>query len=159
MARWTGTWMSGPSAAGVELRAEGDYRGRQLGLPAEGPGSAAAFSTRLVAFAVDALGAGLVARLIDPIDDTGTVDGSAGLMPVVVLAVVTILGLLLVGQTPGMRLMRLRVMRLDSPDGPPGLVPAALRTALLVLLLPALIADRDGRGLHDKAAGTVVVRA
>lgn len=151
--------MSGPAAAGVELRAEGDHRGKRLGLPAAGPGSAAAFSTRLAAFAVDALGSGLVARLIDPIDDTGTVDGSAALVPVVVLAVVTILGLVLVGQTPGMRLLRLRVARLDAPDGPPGLVPAALRTALLVLLVPALVADRDGRGLHDKAAGTVVVRA
>jgi uncharacterized RDD family membrane protein YckC len=38
-------------------------------------------------------------------------------------------------------------------------VPAALRTALLMLLIPALISDRDGRGLHDRAAGTVVVRA
>ncbi|MCW2667054.1 MAG: hypothetical protein JWN57_2016 [Frankiales bacterium] len=151
--------MSGPSAAGVEMRAEGDYRGRRLGLPADGPGSAAAFSTRLAAFAIDAFGSGLVARLIDPIEDTGTVDGGAALMPVVVLAVVTILGLALVGQTPGMRLLRLRVMQLSSPGGPPGLVPSALRTALLVLLVPALVADRDGRGLHDKAAGTVVVRA
>jgi uncharacterized RDD family membrane protein YckC len=27
-----------------------------------------------------------------------------------------------------------------------------------MLLIPALISDRDRRGLHDKAAGTVVVR-
>jgi uncharacterized RDD family membrane protein YckC len=26
-------------------------------------------------------------------------------------------------------------------------------------VIPATIWDRDGRGLHDKAAGTVVVRA
>ena len=38
-------------------------------------------------------------------------------------------------------------------------MPVALRTALLLLLVPALITDRDGRGLHDRAAGTVVVRA
>jgi len=30
--------------------------------------------------------------------------------------------------------------------------------ALLVLLVPALVMDRDGRGLHDRAAGAVVVR-
>ena len=150
--------MSGPASAGVDLRAEGDYRGRRLGLPVDGPGSAAPFSTRLAAFAIDAFGSGLVARLIDPIGDTGTVDGSAALLPMVVLAVVTIAGVSLVGQSPGMRLLRLRVARVTAPDGPPGLVPAALRTALLVLLLPALLADRDGRGLHDKAAGTVVLR-
>ena len=45
-------------------------------------------------------------------------------------------------------------------DGAPiGLPRAALRTLLLCLLIPALIWDRAGRGLHDKAAGTVVVRA
>jgi uncharacterized RDD family membrane protein YckC len=33
-----------------------------------------------------------------------------------------------------------------------------VRTLLLALLVPALIADRDGRGLHDRLAGTVLVR-
>jgi uncharacterized RDD family membrane protein YckC len=28
---------------------------------------------------------------------------------------------------------------------------------LLLLFIPALIWDRDGRGLHDRAAGTVVL--
>jgi uncharacterized RDD family membrane protein YckC len=51
------------------------------------------------------------------------------------------------------------VVRLAAPDGPPGFLASALRTALLMLLVPAVIVDRDGRGLHDKAAGTVVVRA
>ena len=36
-------------------------------------------------------------------------------------------------------------------------IRAVLRTALLLLLIPALIWDRDGRGLHDRAAGTAVV--
>jgi hypothetical protein len=45
-------------------------------------------------------------------------------------------------------------------DGRPlGVVRAALRTVLLLLLVPALIWDRDGRGLHDKAADSVVVVA
>ena len=34
----------------------------------------------------------------------------------------------------------------------------ALRTLLLCLVVPAAIWDGDGRGLHDKAAGTAVVR-
>ena len=29
---------------------------------------------------------------------------------------------------------------------------------LLSIFLPAVVMDRDGRGLHDKAAGTVVLR-
>jgi len=35
---------------------------------------------------------------------------------------------------------------------------ALLRTVLLCLALPALIWDRDGRGLHDRLAKTVEVR-
>ena len=30
---------------------------------------------------------------------------------------------------------------------------------LLFLLVPAVIWDRDGRGLHDRARGTAVIRA
>jgi uncharacterized RDD family membrane protein YckC len=30
---------------------------------------------------------------------------------------------------------------------------------LILLVLPPLIVDRDGRGLHDRLAGTVLVRA
>ncbi len=112
----------------------------------------------MLAFAVDALGSGLIARLLDPIDTSGTVTIGDGVTPIAVLAVVTIAGLVLAGQTPGMRLLGLRVVRLDD-GGRPGLVPAALRTALLVLLVPAVITDGAGRGLHDRAAGTVVVRA
>jgi len=32
-----------------------------------------------------------------------------------------------------------------------------LRTVLLAALVPAVVWDRDRRGLHDRAAGTVVV--
>ena len=35
---------------------------------------------------------------------------------------------------------------------------AVLRTALIALVLPPLVRDADGRGLHDRAAATVVVR-
>jgi hypothetical protein len=37
-------------------------------------------------------------------------------------------------------------------------VAIALRTVLLLLVIPAVIWDRDGRGLHDKAVHAVQVR-
>ncbi len=40
-----------------------------------------------------------------------------------------------------------------------GLWRALVRTALIALVVPPLVFDRDGRGLHDMAAGTVVVHA
>jgi len=34
-----------------------------------------------------------------------------------------------------------------------------VRTVLLFLLVPAVVFDRDGRGLHDRLSDTAVVRA
>ena len=66
------------------------------------------------------------------------------------------------GTTIGHRLLGLQVVRLRDvrdPAGwrPPGLA-GLLRTVLLSLGIPAAIWDRDGRGMHDAAAGTVIVR-
>jgi len=60
------------------------------------------------------------------------------------------------GLTVGKRLLRIRAI---STDGrPPGFKWAALRTVLLLFVVPACITDRDLRGLHDRAANTIVVR-
>lgn len=155
MARWTGTWLSGLGAAGVSTEA-GLPPGARYGLPPAGPGSVAGFGVRSGAFAIDAVLSGLVARLFFPVRDLAEPQLSTTLAPLVVFALVYLVGLGLVGQTPGMRLLRLRVVMVSAL--PLGFVPVALRTALLMLLVPALVTDRDGRGLHDRAAGTVVVR-
>jgi len=55
-----------------------------------------------------------------------------------------------------MRLCGIAVMRLDG--GRVTLPAVVVRTFLLLLFVPAVIYDRDRRGLHDKAAGSVVVR-
>ena len=72
----------------------------------------------------------------------------------------------LLGHTLGHRLLGLRVVRLAPTgdgarrplDGPPGLIAGLVRTALLCLVVPAVVWDRDGRGLHDVAASTSIVR-
>jgi uncharacterized RDD family membrane protein YckC len=77
--------------------------------------------------------------------------------PVLLLVVVNTFFLGLFGQTPGMFLARLRcVSVLDG--GAIGLARALLRAVLLALFIPAVIMDGDGRGLHDRAAGSIVVR-
>jgi uncharacterized RDD family membrane protein YckC len=61
-------------------------------------------------------------------------------------------------ETPGMRLLGLRCVSL--PDGGPLGVPRALlRAVLLSLVLPAVVTDARGRGYHDRAARSMVVRA
>jgi len=34
-----------------------------------------------------------------------------------------------------------------------------MRTLLLAIVIPAVVTDRDGRGLHDRAVNTVLIRA
>ncbi len=123
----------------------------RLGLPADGPGSVATLIRRAGAFAVDAVGSALVAGAF-------TAPRPPGNWSLLVFVVEYVFFTALFGQTPGMRLLRIRVLQLRT-GGPLGLVPAVIRTTLLVLLVPALITDADARGLHDKAAGAVVVNA
>jgi uncharacterized RDD family membrane protein YckC len=61
----------------------------------------------------------------------------------------------LFGQTPGMWLTRIKCVSVR--DGRPvGPLRGLVRGVLLALVVPALIMDKDRRGLHDRAAGTVV---
>lgn len=81
--------------------------------------------------------------------------------PFATLAVWAAQHLLLVatlGTTIGHRLLGLRVVR---EDGAPAVGPlkALIRTALLALVIPAVVWGPDGRGLHDRLAGTRIVRA
>lgn len=157
MGRWTGSWLSGPGAAEVGKRPpSGGHRGERLGLPAAGSGSVAGFGPRLAAFVVDTVIANLMVGLIYFVG----VHPGPGPRGQLVLAGFLLQELVLVaavGSTIGMRMLGARVVRVDG--GRPTLLAAVLRTALLSLLIPALIWDADGRGMHDRASGTVVVRA
>jgi len=60
------------------------------------------------------------------------------------------------GLTVGKRLLRIRAISTDGRA--PGFKWAAVRTLLLLFVIPACLTDRDTRGLHDRAANTIVVR-
>jgi uncharacterized RDD family membrane protein YckC len=60
------------------------------------------------------------------------------------------------GLTVGKRLLGIKTVK--TSGGPPGFRWALLRTALLFFVVPPLLADRDLRGLHDRATDTIVVR-
>jgi uncharacterized RDD family membrane protein YckC len=62
----------------------------------------------------------------------------------------------LFAQTPGMALVRIRCVSYKD-GGRIGIPRALLRGLLLALVVPALIMDSQRRGLHDKAAGSIVV--
>ena len=147
-----GSWLSGPRAAAEEAGVDFGYKGEQLGLPEEGAGSVARPGRRLGALAVDwglcvLIAYGLIT------DGYGQATGNWALLLFFALSVLTV-GT--VGFTPGKRLFGLRVVALDTGTVNP--LRAVLRSFLLCLAVPALIWDRDGRGLHDRLAGTVEVR-
>lgn len=129
--------------AGVDLGRPGE----RLGLPKEGPGSVAGFGRRIGAILIDWAIALVITRIVFDTNAWVTL-GVFGLEYLITLP--------LLGATVGMRLLRIGVVTADGLQ--PGPLMTLVRTILLCLAVPALIWDRDQRGLHDKAAGTVVVR-
>ncbi len=125
-------------------------RGAALGLPPDGPGSLAPFGRRVAQYLVDAVAAGLVTALF-------TAPEPPQQWSLLTFGVMTAVFLVLTGQTPGMRLLGLRLAH-PHPEQRLAVWRAVVRTGLLVLLLPALVVDSDGRGLHDRLTDTAVVR-
>jgi uncharacterized RDD family membrane protein YckC len=75
---------------------------------------------------------------------------------IAVFALETFVLTALTGSTVGKRLLGIRVMRIGG--GPVGFGWALVRTAILLTVVPPLLTDRDLRGMHDRAANTIVVR-
>ena len=136
------------------------YPGERLGLPRSGPGSVAEIAPRIVAFLVDCLVSGLVAAAVVAIFASHERSDFASRLPgnwsLLAFAVDYVGGLLVAGRTVGMYLTGVRVIRVDRNEAVKPLAAIA-RTGLLMLLIPALIWDRDRRGLHDRIAQTVVI--
>ena len=150
-----GGWLSGPGSHLPDPEPQ-DYRGQRLGLPAEGVGSIAGVGRRLAALTIDWFVALFVGRLL--FSGTDYPSPESNLQNLGIFAVMTVLLVWLMGQTIGHRLMAIRVVQLRG-DGRVKIAPAVVRTVLLCLVVPPAIWDRDLRGLHDKAAATVVVKA
>jgi len=140
-----------------DARSAQRYRGQSLGLPPSGPGSLAPTGRRIVAFLLDLLAGALVASpFVHHRDLPGLAAHLPGQWSLIPLVLDYLIGLLLFGRSLGMYLTGLRVIRVDATlaIGP---IRALVRTALLVALLPALVADQDLRGLHDRLTATAVI--
>jgi uncharacterized RDD family membrane protein YckC len=146
-----GSWLGGPrslaQAAGIEL----GYPGQRLGLPEAGVNSVAGSGRRLLATFIDWMIASLAVRVFVPhptwVEKLWQAPVAFGLLN---LALISTLG-----AGMGGLLLRTRVARLDGANPP--FVSVLQRTFLMLLAVPALVWDRDGRGLHDRFANTVVV--
>jgi hypothetical protein len=148
-----GSWLEGGPSGGARDQRAG------LGLPATGPGSLAPLTRRVVALALD----WALCLAIST--------GFFGADPLATLAVFAAENVLLVGTvgfTIGHRLLGMQVRPAPPASSPgavaalpdavaPGVLRAAVRTVLLCLVIPAVVWDAQGRSLHDRAAGTVLV--
>lgn len=148
-----GSWLSGPRAAAEKMGADFGYRGERLGLPEEGPGSIATTGRRFGAVFIDWGIALLIAWALFAQGDMQ----AANQWTLVVFLVMRFLLIGTVGTSPGKRLLGLRVVSVNGLGRLP-LWRTLVRTVLLGLAIPALVWDRDGRGLHDRFAGAVQVR-
>lgn len=129
------------------------YAGAPLGLPATGSGSLAPLGRRFVGVAVDWLIAQAVVYAF--FRSAFGASGAASFVPLAVFAVLTVISLVAVAATFGHYLMGLQLRQVRPGSWP---LQVLIRTALLCLFLPAVVTAKDGRGLHDVAAGTVLVR-
>jgi uncharacterized RDD family membrane protein YckC len=141
-----GSWVGGP------IPETGGYRGQRLGLPESGPGSMAGTGRRVVALFIDWFAALLVSQLLVGTPQTSLESFATLGIFFVEVSLLTWLS----GASFGQRIVGLRVGGLTRPLGFTG---ATIRTLLICLVIPPLIWDADGRGLHDRAMGSVVVRA
>jgi uncharacterized RDD family membrane protein YckC len=123
-------------------------------MPREGRGSMGRFGRRLVGVVMDWALCQLLAYGL--FDKAFGVAGAGSFLPLAVFAAENLLLVGTLGSTIGHRIVGLRVLSTDGRAARP--LQVLVRTVLLCLFLPAMFWDKDGRGLHDKAAGTVIVR-
>ncbi|MFI6347057.1 RDD family protein [Streptomyces sp. NPDC050560] len=150
--RAMGSWLSGPRAAAEDMGVDFGYRGQQLGLPREGAGSVAPLGRRFGALFLDWALCVLIAYGLFAHGDQRALSNWS----LLIFFVLSVLTVGTVGSTPGKRIFGLRVVA----EGGGRLSPLRgfFRSLLLCLAIPALIWDRDSRGLHDRLARAVQVR-
>lgn len=127
---------------------ENSYPGERLGLPESGSGSIAKLPRRFGAIAIDWACAVLISIAFFSYDPLATT---------LIFVIVQCVFIPTLGGSPGHRVLGMRVQRVTG--GWPGLWRPIVRSILLALVIPAVIWDADNRGVHDKAAGTVLIRS
>jgi uncharacterized RDD family membrane protein YckC len=131
------------------------WPGKDLGLPESGPRSVGRLGRRIVALIIDGVLTDLIAAVFRIWSPTSPSAGfNWGLL--VVFLVLQVLFIALLSGSFGQICVGLRVVPVRG--GWVGVWRPIVRSVMLCLVVFPLIWDRDQRGLHDRAAGTVLVR-
>lgn len=123
------------------------WPGQRLGLPESGPRSVARLGRRIIALAIDWGTAILISVAFFSYDALATLG---------IFALAQVVFLLTANGSVGHLLLGMRVVPIAG--GYLGWWRPFVRTILLCLVIPAVIWDRDQRGMHDRLSATVLVR-
>jgi uncharacterized RDD family membrane protein YckC len=127
-------------------------------MPESGPGAAAGWGRRILALVIDWFMSLLVTAAItghNPWAFTSTGQATERYAILVMTAEIVILTSLIQGSA-GQVVVRIAVRRVGGGSLDP--IRALVRTVLILLVIPAVIYNRDQRGLHDLVVDSVVVR-
>jgi uncharacterized RDD family membrane protein YckC len=140
----------------VTAATEQEWPGQRLGLPSSGPGSAAGWGRRVVALLIDWVLSTLVASAFTGRSVASPPLGAERWLPLAIFAFEVCVLTMTVGGSAGQLVTRVTIRRLSGERLDP--LRALGRTLLICLAIPPLIFNRDQRGLHDLAVGSVAVR-
>ncbi|PFG28358.1 hypothetical membrane protein [Corynebacterium renale] len=149
------SWLDGPQIPSeFDGTEESRYPGESLGLPPAGPRSLASVARRAGGVAIDWLIAWIIAGFIAMFT---SVLGDVATLTLILFALIGIITGWLFAATPGQMALGMGIARVDAEERV-GLWRALVRTLLTCVILPAALVDTDGRGMHDRATGTAVLR-
>ena len=146
------SWLSGPKETLEQQGISFGYPGQRLGFPENGPGSLSRPGRRLVALTIDWFAALFIAGALS----SGMSSNAKSWLVLEIFFIEILVLTAFIGASFGQQIMGIGVRALDG--GRLNVLGVILRTLLLIIVIPAVIYDRDGRGLHDKAVGAVVQR-
>lgn len=157
MANQKRSWIEGPQIPGEndDPSAPGKWPGEKLGFPEKGEGALASVMRRLWGVVIDWLISwGLAAFINFFITDWL---GDIATLTLIIFVILGVISVWLFARTPGQAILGMGVARVDVPGARVGFGRALLRTVLTAFLLPAVLVDSDGRGMHDRGTGTTVI--
>ncbi|MFY9677068.1 RDD family protein [Glutamicibacter protophormiae] len=117
-----------------------------MGRPEKGPGSIGRLPRRLGAICIDWGLSMLLSWWLFDLNDWATL---------ALFGLGQIIGVGITGHTIGHRVFRMQVQSMDGTAVKP--LQGLIRSVLLCLFIPVLIADKDQRGLHDRLAKSILV--
>jgi len=118
------------------------------------PGPPAGLGRRAGAIAIDWAASSLLSLVVFRQVEYGSPESGFGILSIFALEVIVLTWL--TTASFGQRILGLSVLTVSG--GRLSLWRVALRTLLICLVIPAVVYDSDGRGLHDRVVGSRVFR-